>query len=430
MPTQAANGVLENLFASLLLLLWLVAISPPASALLAIEINEGVEGALPIAIVPFSYSGPGEAATDAAALIGEDLGKSGYFTVMPRDQLSERPTLGEEIRYPLWKAQGVDTLLIGRISAVGGELRVAYQLIDLLKEQRLLDDEITVAPSQLRRALHRVSDRVFENLTHQPGAFATRVAYVAEQAGRYRLRIADIDGHAPRTLFQSNQPIMSPAWSPDGEQLAYVSFEGGRPGIVIQQVRSGERQLVARYFGVNGAPAWSPDGERLALTLSKDGNLEIYLLEIASLELTRLTRAPAIDTEPVWSPNGDALMLTSNRSGRPQIYRLSLQGGAPRRLTFDGDYNTAPAVSPDGRQLAMVHRDRDQYRIGLLDLKYDLFRLLSKGQLDESPSFAPNGLMLLYSNGRGQLEVVTLHGVRHRIPLSDGDLRDPAWSPN
>jgi len=303
----------------------------------------------------------------------------------------------------------------------------------------LLGYSVPATSTSLRLAAHRAADMIYEKILGVPGAFATRIAYVSLEGSaatrHWRLVVADADGENPHTVLDSPEPIMSPAWSPDGTQLAYVSFEGRLSAIYLQSLATGAREKVSARAGINGAPAWSPDGKRLALALSQpDGNVDVFVLELASRTLTRITDDPAIDTEPCWAPDGRSLYFTSDRAGRPQIYRITLAAGErPRRITFEGAYNARPRVSPDGTQLAIVTLDQGVYRIGAVDIASGRSRVLSSGHLDEGPSFAPNGQTVLFAareSGRGVLETVAIDGsVTSRISSSVGDVREPAWSP-
>ena len=292
---------------------------------------------------------------------------------------------------------------------------------------QLLNLSFDTPANQLRAVAHRISDLIYEKLTGDKGLAGTRIAYVAGGGGTWYLMIADADGQNPQMILRSGQPIMSPAWAPDGSRLAYVSFEGRRPQIVVQNVVTGARRTVSAAPGINGAPSWSPDGQRLAFTLSKDGNPEIYALNLGSGSPVRLTNGGGIDTEPVWLPDG-SIVFTSDRGGSPQLYRIGPGGGAAQRLTFEGDYNARPAVSPDGRTIAMVHRRGGRFHIAALDLQTRQFRVLTVGGLDESPSFAPNGKMIIYSNGQRLAAVSLDGGVKQDFALR-GNGRDPVWQP-
>ncbi|ROR29795.1 Tol-Pal system beta propeller repeat protein TolB [Inmirania thermothiophila] len=423
-----------------LVALLLAAAAPSARAVLTIEITRGIEGALPIAVVPFGWQGPAAAPPlDIAAVVAADLRRSGRFAPLAERDLIARPTRAEEIRFPDWRALDAGSLLIGRLRAMGPDAyTVQFQLFDVFRGEQLLGFSIPARGDTLRRTAHRIADLVYERLTGERGAFDTRIAYVValpEAAGplRYELKVADSDGFDARTVLRSPEPLLSPAWSPDGERLAYVSFEGGRPAIYVQEIATGERARLASFAGINGAPAWSPDGRRMAMALSKDGNLEIYVMDLVDRSLRRITRSLAIDTEPVWAPDGRTLYFTSDRSGRPQIYRVPAAGGRPERVTFEGEYNARASVSPDGKRLALVNGDGGRYRVAVLELDTGLMRVLTDGTLDESPSFAPNGSMILYATrdrGRGVLAAVSVDGrVQQRLVPEAGDVREPAWSP-
>ncbi len=408
-----------------------------AAADLTIEITQGMEGAVPIAIVPF---GGQDAAVpeDVSQIVADDLRRSGRFAPVPERNLIARPVRPEDIRFPDWKTLGVESLVVGEVLPAGpGQFNIRFFLFDVYRGAKLIGYSIPTTDKRMRFDAHRVADLIYEKLTGTPGAFATRIAYVTEikrgAEKEYRLEIADSDGHNPQTVLSSRDPLMSPSWSADGAQLAYVSFEKRRASIWAQNVSTAQRRKIASFDGVNGAPSWSPDGRSLALTLSRDGNPEIYLYDLTNGALKRLTQTAAIDTEPTWSPDGRSIAFTSDRGGSPQIYQMPAGGGRAQRMTFDGSYNASPDFSPDGKQLAMVHGEGASYRVAVLDIASDQLRVLSDGPLDESPSFAPNGSMIIYaseSGGRGVLAAVSSDGrFRERLSISQGGVREPVWSP-
>ncbi len=413
----------------------LVAGARDAAAVLTIRITQGAEGAQPIAIVPFATEA--SLPVDVAEIVAADLARTGRFAPIPDRDLPARPAEGSQVDFRDWRKLGTENLVIGRVRPEGGAYSVQFQLFDVFKGQQLAGYAIPARNDTLRRVAHKIADIIYEKLTGERGAFATRVAYVTESRGatgsrRYALEVADSDGFNPHTVLDSTQPILSPAWSPDGRRLAYVSFEEGRSSVYVQELASGRRERVAAFEGINSAPAWSPDGTRLALTLSRDGNPDVYVLDLASRNLLRLTDNPAIDTEPNWAPDGASLLFTSDRGGKPQIYRVASSGGAAKRVTFEGDYNARAVHSPDGKRVAMIHGSRGSYRIGLLELDTGALRVLTETRLDESPSFAPNGAMVIYASGGrgGTLEAVSVDGrVRQRLSVSSGAVREPAWSP-
>jgi TolB protein len=404
---------------------------------LEIDIVGGNASATPIAVVPFAGSA-GE--TDVAAVIRADLDRSGQFRSLPEQNIVERPSRGSEVQYPTWRALNQDYLLVGRVvDGGGGNLRAEYELFDVAKQERLLGFALTARSSAMRDVAHQIADAVYEKITGVRGAFWTRVAYVTAsgvgKGARYALMVADADGWNPQTVVRSNEPLLSPSWSPDGRKLAYVSFERGNSSIFIQDISTGARELVASYKGINGAPSFSPDGSRLALTLSRSGNPEIYTMNLGSKALTQVTNQMGIDTEPTWSADGGTLYFTSDRGGRPQIYSASAGGGGATRVTFQGSYNATPTVSYDGKKIAVAQGSGNTYRIAMLDrsLGSPRWSTLSPGSLDESPSFAPNASMLMYAareGGRGVLYSVSADArVRQRLVLANGDVREPAWGP-
>ena len=411
-----------------------------AHAELKIEVTSGVTDPVPIAIVPFSRAVPADGGLDVAQVVQKDLEGSGRFRTLPRDKMPGTPTSADAVQIADWKATGDDYVVVGRVSSIeGGQLAVDFELLNTLTGQHVASQRFFGTPTALRNAAHRVSDVIYEKVLGVRGAFATRIAYVAVSgqppAQQYQLIIADADGENQRLILESRFPLMSPAWSPDGQWLSYVSFETKRSAVYVQLVRSGERRQVSARAGINGAPAWSPDGKKLAITLGgSGGNPDIYVLDLASQSLTRLTDDPAIDTEAAWAPDGKSVYFTSDRAGGPQIYRVGLTPGEhPKRITFSGNYNARPRISPDGTQLAMVTVQNGAYRIAVQDLASGTVRLLSHGKLDESPSFAPNGATLIYSEregARGALSTVSVDGLTGlRLKSELGEVREPAWGP-
>ena len=415
-------------------------VSLPAHAELQVNVTQGVTDPIPIAIVPFARAVPADGGMDIAAVVQRDLESSGRFRAMQRRDMLSTPTRPADVQAADWKAAGNDYVLVGRVTAPSAsELDIECDLINTLTGQRVGGKRFVANSSSLRNAAHMVSDFVYEAILGVRGAFATRIAYIAVQgqapSQHFQLIVADSDGESPRVILESAQPIMSPAWSPDDQWLAYVSFENRLSGIYIQRVRTGERRLISQRAGVNQAPAFSPDGTRLALTLSgSGGNLDIWLLDLATQQLTRLTDDPAVDTEPSWSPDGKSIYFTSDRAGGPQIYKLDIAN--PRRVqrvSFGSGYVARPRVSPDGSKIAFVTREGGNYRIAVQDLASGTVSVLSRGSLDESPSFAPNGATIIYA-GRdgaiGSLQSVSVDGlVSQRLTSSQGELREPAWEP-
>ena len=427
---------LTGIIISLLLLFAL----QTAQARLVIEITEGVEGALPIAVVPFKWMGNANALPKESVgdVIAADLQRSGYFKTLAEEQMLTRPSTMTEVDFRDWRALRQDNLVIGRIEPNGPDgYKVRFQLFDVYQGEQLIGYSFSTTAKDLRAIAHHIADLIYETLTGTKGAFATRIAYVISEgsakAPRISLRIADSDGYNAQTIVSSKEPLMSPAWSPDGRKLAYVSFENGRPSIWIQEVFTGKREKLTSFKGINGAPAWSPDGHYLAMVLSKDGNPDIYIMDLARHKLRRVVRHWAIETEPSWSPDGKKLLFTSDRGGSPQIYEVSVTGGDVKRLTFENKYNARASYAPDGKSITLITRVGSQYRIGVLDLGSGSITVLTDGRLDESPSFAPNGSMIIYATrykGKGVLAAVSTDGrVKQRLALQSGDVRDPVWSP-
>ncbi len=410
----------------------------PAGAILSIDIRQGVRDPLPLAVVPFAWEGDGRAPLAVSDVVAEDLRRSGLFRLVEEQAFISQPRRPQGVRYKDWRLVGADALVIGRMQPVGGgRVEVRFRFFDVYSQRQLAGVRYVVEPEALRDVAHRIANTIHKKLVGWSGAFNTRLAYVVKNGKDFALRIADADGARSKTILTSQQPILSPTWSPDGKALAYVSFEKGRPLVFRHQLETGKRAIVADFPGINSAPAFAPGGNRLALSLSKDGNPEIYILELGSGALQRVTHSRAIDTEPTWGPEGDALVFTSDRGGSPQLYRLTLGKGEPRRLTFEGEYNAAPNWSPKGDRIAFITGDGSRFAIGVLDLDSGRIRTVTKTKRQhESPSFAPNGHLILYAaeNAKGaeELAVVSVGGHIHRRLRSEGkgDVREPAWSPN
>jgi len=409
---------------------------------LDIGIVSGNESALPIAVVPMPYLGTSVAPdTDIAAVIRADLNRSGQFRALAEQDVIEKPIRGNEIKFPTWRVLKQDFVVVGRVmDNPDGGYRVEYELYDVAKQERLLGLAVGGRARGMRDVSHQIADQIYEKILGVRGAFWTRIAYVTANGlggnTQYALMVADSDGFNPQTVVKSKEPLLSPAWSPDGRKLAYVSFERGNSTIYVQEITTGAREVLASFRGINGAPNFSPDGRRLAMTLSRTGNPEIYVMDLASRNLTQITRHYGIDTEAVWTADGQNLVFTSDRGGKPQLYQVPAAGGDATRVSFQGDSNAKASISFDGKKIAMAQGGGNIYRIAVLDRSFGgagRWQTLSPGNLDESPSFAPNASMLLYATKegrRGVLYAVSADGrVRQRLVLADGDVREPAWSP-
>jgi TolB protein len=422
----------------LIAVVWLGAMQI-ANAALTIEITQGVDSALPIAVVPFDTAKlSSKLPVDLAAIVASDLNRSGVLKSMERAELPATPHYSNQVQYQRWRNAGQDYLVVGRVLEESpGVYDIEFQLLDVLKKKQLLGRSMQARKRNLRSRAHQISDFIYEQITGTRGAFNTRIAFIRAQkkdaARNYVLQVADTDGFNAQNVLESDEPIMSPSWSPDGKSLAYVSFENRRPEIYIQHLATARRSKVAGFSGLNGAPSWSPDGKFLALVLSKDGSPDIYTLNTATKRLKRLTKHRAIDTEPVWTQDGRSIIFTSDRSGAPQLYLVNVAGGKPKRLTFEGRYNTAAALSPDGKFIAMVHGARGQYKIAQLERETGNLTVLTDSSLDESPSFSPNGKMVLYASTRGDngfLFAVSIDGrAKHKLSDQAGDIREPVWGP-
>jgi len=412
----------------------------PAYAQLEFEITDFVGKRTPVAVVPFGWEGEGaEAPFDIDGVIAADLNRSGRFRPIPDGDMLQKPTASVDIDFDDWSILAVEAVIIGKITQTGANAySVQFQAFDVFKREQLVGYRMPASRGTMRRVAHRAADMIYEKLTGIPGVFGTKVTYVRatgrEDNRKYSLIVSDMDGENQFTIMESTDPIMSPAWSPDSRQLAYVSFENNVSTIFVQTLRTGNRIKVSSRAGINGAPAFSPDGRKLVLTLGGvDGNLDINILDLRTRALKRLTTNRAIDTEGTWAPDGQSIYFTSDRGGSPQIYRVSVNGGTPQRVTYEGSYNARPRLSPSGDRLAMVTLDRGNYRIAVQDLDDGDFLVLSTGRQDESPSFAPNSDSLIYATRQGSdgvLEMVSADGlVRQRLGSGNGDIREPVWSP-
>jgi TolB protein len=422
------------------------------SAQLRIEVTQGIGKAIPIAVVPF-VAGV-QQPENIAQIVYKDLASSGEFKVIEPTAIN----LERASDFNYWKEQGVDYVVIGRVQASSlQQYEVHYELIDVLQASVgsalagvnqnaknvttnpiLLQNKQVASAAQLRSLAHHISDQVYEKLTGVRGIFSTRIAYVTVQwqkdrAPTYRLEVADADGANPKPLLVSPEPVMSPAWSPDGRQIAYVSFEKQRAEIYISDLASGQRRLVSKFPGINGAPSWSPDGKKLALVLSKENVAKIYTYDLTTSQFEQITTGSAIDTEPRWAPDGQSLVFTSSRGGNAQIYRVNLADKKVDRLTYEGSYNARGSLTPDGKTLVMIHRSDSGYTIAAQDLANNQLYILTQTRMDESPSIAPNGRMIIYGTregGKRTLAEVSIDGrVKLRLPAASGDVQEPAWSP-
>ena len=421
-----------------LFVFFLSVFSVPASAELRIEVTQGVDNALRVAVVPFKYPRRARLPVNVHEVVDADLTLSGRFDTLPVQQMLSLPNSSDKVLPHDWRLLDVEYLVMGEMIREDVGFRLRFELYNVFKQEVVLRQEIEGAEDELRDMAHYVADEVFEALTGIPGAFSTRIMYVTADGPIgdeiYRLNIADADGYRVQTILESRESILSATWSPDGNRIAYVSFENNRrPAIYIHDLTTGLKQQITNFPGLNSAPAFSPDGKKLAMVLSKDGNPDIYVLDLETRRLQRITRHYGIDTEPSWRNDGQAIVFTSSRGGKPQIYQMELADLSIERLTFEGDYNANASLLPDGSGLVMVHRRNGIFHIALLDLDRGRLTVLTETSLDESPSIAPNGSMLIYATSVGDdgiLAAVSIDGgVKFNLPSSDGDVREPAWSP-
>ena len=404
-----------------------------------IIIDQGVDDPIRIAVVPFALSEDLDSADNLDKLIRFDLARSGQFDPVAPENMLSYPSTQDAVFFRDWRILQTAYLVIGQAQTNAlGQIDVSYQLFDVATQSQLQRVSFAISRDQWRDVGHKIADLVYTEVTGVRGAFSTKILYVlaqdiGTQNARYKLQVADVDGERARTLFDSSEPILSAGWSPDGQRVAYVSFDTGRPSIILQDIDGPSRERLTNFRGINGSPVFSPDGRQLALVLSRSGDPEVFVMNLETRKLRRITRHPAIDTEPSWSPDGKYLVFTSDRGGKPQIYQLELATNFLERLTFVGDYNARARLLPDGRHLVFVHRRNGVFHIAWQDLLEDRLLVLTESSLDESPSLAPNGAMLIYATqdqNKGILAVVSVDGrVKYRLPSSAGDVREPAWSP-
>jgi len=420
---------MPQIFQKILLVLSLLA-ATLAHAQLSIEITGAGANRIPVAIA--NFAGDPAAAQVVTATVRADLERSGLFKLV--DPASATLDENAQINYGDWKGRGADALATGSLArGADGRMEARFRLYDTQKQVALGGAVFVTGNDQLRAAGHRIADYIYEKLTGEKGVFSTRIAYVVKSGAQFRLQIADADGQGAATALTSNEPIISPVWSPDGGKLAYVSFEKKKPVIYVHSLASGQRQVVANFKGSNSAPTWSPDGRRLAIVLSKDGNSQIYSVSADGSGVQRLTQSAGIDTEPRYSPDGGSIYFTSDRGGSPQIYRMGAGGGDAQRVSFEGSYNVSPRPSPDGKSLAFISRRDGRFQLAVMDLASRQVQILSDSHKDESPSFAPNSRMILMATeigGRGVLSAVSSDGrIKQRLSIAAGDVREPAWGP-
>ncbi|MFN0162931.1 MAG: Tol-Pal system beta propeller repeat protein TolB [Burkholderiales bacterium] len=404
----------------------------PVQAQMTIEVTGAGAKQYPIAITGF----PGEASLPESltAVLRSDLERSGLFRIVDTAGVAPVPTETSQVRFPDWRTRNAEFLAIGVVAPTAdGRLTVRARLVDVVKGVEIGAFAYAMVPTLTRTTAHRLADDIYEKITGEKGFFNTKIAYVKKSGQRFDLIVADADGQNEQSALTSREPVISPRWSPDGNRLAYVSFENRKPQIWVHEIYTSRRTLVANFRGSNSAPAWSPDGRELAVVLTLSGQSQLYLISSAGGEARRLATSNAIDTEPIYAPDGASIFFTSDRGGGPQIYRIAASGGEARRVTFKGAYNASPRLSPDGRTLAYITRNNGLFQVATLDLTNGQELTLTDTVKDESPSFSPNGRMILYATevgGRGVLAAVSTDGrVKQRLSVSAADAREPAWGP-
>ena len=426
----------ETFFSRLALLALLFAAllgaSTPSRAQLVIDVTTSAGRQIPIALTPFANEA--NAPQNITPIINNNLARTGLFRIVNTTGMSVFPSEPSEVNFTDWSSRSAEALVIGGIYAqADGRFEVRFRLFDVAKQSQLSSLSYTVSASQLRATAHKISDEIYEKLLGERGVFSTKIAYVLKRGPRFEMQVADADGFNPQTVLSSLEPIRSPKWSPDGNKLAYVSFESRKSTVIVQDLATGQRKTVANFRGDNYAPNWSPDGSRLVVSLSKDAVSQIYVISANGGDAVRVTESNGIDTNATFTPDGKDIIFVSDRSGGPQLYRVAVNGGAPRRLTFEGNYNVNPRMSADGKLIAFVNRDAGKLRIATFELATSQMNVLTDGPLDDSPSFSPNGRTILFESkagGRGTLGAVSIDGrVKSRLTSQAGDVREPAWGP-
>jgi len=415
----------------------LIMLATGARAELLIRITEGADAALPISVVPFAENGAIPPGDKISEIVRSDLAMSGEFRPLPAEKMLSLPSRREEVYFRDWRMLGQRYVLVGELSRNDDRVVARYELFDVNQEKRILGETAAASVNSMRTLGHHISDKVYEAITGVPGAFSTKLAYVTLDTfngkPRYRLQVSDVDGKRAKIRLESQEPILSPAWSPDGSRLAYVSFETGKPAIYIHELATGKRTKVADFPGLNSAPAWSDDGRSLLMTLSKDGNAEIYRMDLATRAVNKLTNHWAIDTEAAYDHAGEGMFFTSDRSGGPQIYHKESLDSEPRRITFGSRYNARPRPDDKGDFVYYVHQRESDFHIARTNLKTGVETVLTRTGADESPSLSPNGQMLIYAtkqSGKSVLTVISADGsAAYSLPSPQGEVRDPAWGP-
>ncbi len=431
--TKLAPGFKHRLALTMALFIGIFAAAQHANAQLIIDVTTSAGRQIPIAIAPFANEL--NAPQNITPVIINNLTRTGLFRMVNTGGLTQTPSEPSQVNFVDWSSRSAEALVIGSINpAADGKFEVRFRLFDVAKQNQITSVAYTVSASQLRATAHKISDEIYEKLIGEKGVFSTKIAYVLKRGSRFELQVADADGFNPQTVLASQEPIRSPKWSPDGNKIAYVSFESRKSTVIVQDLLTGQRRTIANFRGDNYAPNWAPDGRRLVVALSKDAVSQIYVISADGGDAIRITQSNSIDTNATFTADGSNIIFVSDRSGGPQLYKVPASGGTPTRLTFEGNYNVNPRVSSDGKLIAFVNRDASsRLRIATLELASNQVTILTEGPLDDSPSFSPNGRTILYESkfgGRGALGSVSVDGrVKSKLTSAAGDVREPAWGP-